>query len=220
MRLGLQHTYAALPARFHARVIPTAVPDPKLVVFNSDLARELDLDPDVLEPQAAALFSGNRLPEDAEPIAMAYAGHQFGGFVPSLGDGRAILLGEIKARDGTLRDIQLKGAGLTPFHDRGVEAGAGALSGRCDRRGCAAGRTHDRSEGNRRVHCLGSDRSAGRSRAAGSADHRLDAAYGNRAQDGSRLGRTCGGSAGRALNGRGGDPCYAGGTRGGLRPAR
>lgn len=115
MRLGLQHSYAALPSRFFARVAPTPVPDPKLVVFNDGLARELGLDPDVLEPQAAATLSGNRIPEDAEPIAMAYAGHQFGGFVPSLGDGRAILLGEIKGRDGILRDVQLKGAGLTRF---------------------------------------------------------------------------------------------------------
>ncbi|MGH8297978.1 MAG: protein adenylyltransferase SelO [Steroidobacteraceae bacterium] len=119
MRLGLEHSYAALPSRFHVRVAPTAVADPKLVAFNRSLARELGLDPDVLEPEAAAMLSGNRLPEDAEPIAMAYAGHQFGTFVPSLGDGRAVLLGEIKGRNGTLRDIQLKGAGLTPFSRNG-----------------------------------------------------------------------------------------------------
>src|SRR6185312_3738613 len=115
MRLGLQHSYAGLPSRFYARIAPTRVPDPKLVIFNTGLARDLGLDPDALEPEAAALLSGNALPEDADPIAMAYAGHQFGGFVPSLGDGRAILLGEIQARDGSLRDIQLKGAGRTPF---------------------------------------------------------------------------------------------------------
>ncbi len=115
MRLGLQHSYATLPERFYARVAPTPVPDPKLVVFNRGLARKLGLDPELLEPQAAAMLSGNRPPEDANPIAMAYAGHQFGGFVPSLGDGRAILLGELHAPDGTLRDLQLKGAGLTPF---------------------------------------------------------------------------------------------------------
>lgn len=119
MRLELQHSYAALPERFFARVAPTAVPDPKLVVLNGALARELGLDPRSLEPQAAAMLSGNMIPEDAEPIAMAYAGHQFGGFVPSLGDGRAILLGEIKGRDGILRDIQLKGAGLTRFSRSG-----------------------------------------------------------------------------------------------------
>jgi protein adenylyltransferase len=119
MRLGFEHRYAALPSRFHTRVAPTPVADPRLVVLNRPLARELGLDPEVLEPQAAAMLSGNRLPEDAEPIAMAYAGHQFGGFVPSLGDGRAILLGEIRAQDGTLRDIQLKGAGLTRFSRNG-----------------------------------------------------------------------------------------------------
>lgn len=119
MRLGLQHSYASLPARFYARVTPTPVSDPKLVVFNACLARELGLDPELLEPQAAAMLSGNRPPEDADPIAMAYAGHQFGGFVPSLGDGRAILLGEIRARNGNLRDVQLKGAGLTPFSRNG-----------------------------------------------------------------------------------------------------
>ena len=119
MRLGFQHSYAALPPRFYARVAPTVVLDPKLVVFNAGLARDLGLQPEALEPEAAAMFSGNSLPEDAEPIAMAYAGHQFGGFVPALGDGRAILLGELRGRDGTLRDVQLKGAGLTPFSRNG-----------------------------------------------------------------------------------------------------
>lgn len=119
MRLGFHHSYAALPARFYARVAPTAVPDPKLVVLNTSLARDLGLDPEALEHEAPAMLSGNRLPEDADPIAMAYAGHQFGGFVPSLGDGRAILLGELRGRDGILRDVQLKGAGLTPFSRNG-----------------------------------------------------------------------------------------------------
>jgi len=119
MRLGLQHSYAALPDRLFARVAPRAVPDPKLVVLNTTLARELGLDPEMPQAEAAALFSGNLLPEDSDPIAMAYAGHQFGGFVPSLGDGRAILLGELRGRDGALRDLQLKGAGLTPFSRNG-----------------------------------------------------------------------------------------------------
>ena len=119
MRFGFQHTYSALPSRFYAPIHPTPVADPRLVVFNTPLARELGLDPEAIEPQAAALFSGNQLPEDATPIAMAYAGHQFGAFVPRLGDGRAILLGELKTRDGALRDIQLKGSGLTPFSRNG-----------------------------------------------------------------------------------------------------
>jgi len=119
MQLGLQHTYSALPPRFYARVAPARVKDPRLVIFNSHLADELDLDPAALEPEAAGLFSGNRTPDDADPIAMAYAGHQFGGFVPQLGDGRAILLGERVGRDGVRRDIQLKGSGRTPFSRNG-----------------------------------------------------------------------------------------------------
>jgi serine/tyrosine/threonine adenylyltransferase len=119
MRFGFQHTYSALPSRFHAPIQPTPVADPRLVVFNTPLARELGLDPGAIEPHAAALFSGNQLPEDATPIAMAYAGHQFGAFVPRLGDGRAILLGELQTPDGALRDIQLKGSGLTPFSRNG-----------------------------------------------------------------------------------------------------
>jgi uncharacterized protein YdiU (UPF0061 family) len=115
VRFGFQHSYSALPSKFYARISPTPVADPRLLVLNRALAQDLGLDPQVLEPQAAALLSGNQLPEDADPIAMAYAGHQFGAFVPSLGDGRAILLGELPGRDGVLRDVQLKGAGRTPF---------------------------------------------------------------------------------------------------------
>ena len=115
MRIGLTHSYAALPERFFASVPPTPVRDPRLVVFNRPLAAELGMDVEAVERDAAALFSGNTLPDDAHPIAMAYAGHQFGGFVPRLGDGRAILLGELAGPDGVLRDLQLKGAGRTPF---------------------------------------------------------------------------------------------------------
>src|SRR5688572_18040166 len=109
MRAGFEHSYSALPARFFARVDPTPVREPRLVVFNRGLAEELGLDADLLERDGASLLSGNRAAEDSVPIAMAYAGDQFGSFVPQLGDGRAILLGELKGRD-----IQLKGAGLTP----------------------------------------------------------------------------------------------------------
>ncbi|WP_349257725.1 protein adenylyltransferase SelO [Povalibacter sp.] len=118
MRLGFEHSYFALPARFYARVAPAAAPDPRVLIFNRTLAVELGVDR-ALEQTAAAVFSGNQLPDDATPLAMAYAGHQFGGFVPRLGDGRAILLGEIRDRDGVLRDIQLKGAGQTPFSRNG-----------------------------------------------------------------------------------------------------
>ena len=119
MLLGLQHTYSALPSRFYARVAPAPAKDPRLVVFNSRLASELDFDPTVLEQEGATWFSGNQTPDDADPIALAYAGHQFGGFVPQLGDGRAILLGERVGRDGVRRDIQLKGSGRTPFSRNG-----------------------------------------------------------------------------------------------------
>jgi uncharacterized protein YdiU (UPF0061 family) len=119
MQVDFTHSYSALPPHFYRRVLPTSVGNPHLVIFNRSLAEELGLDPDIMEEQAAALFSGNQLPPEANPIAMAYAGHQFGGFVPQLGDGRAILLGELQGRDGALRDIQLKGAGPTPFARNG-----------------------------------------------------------------------------------------------------
>jgi uncharacterized protein YdiU (UPF0061 family) len=115
IRFGFEHSYAALPPAFFARVEPTPVQDPALVAWNRELAEELGIDPQLPAAQAAAIFSGNGLPEDSLPLSMAYAGHQFGSFVPRLGDGRAILLGEIRDRQGVLRDVQLKGSGLTPF---------------------------------------------------------------------------------------------------------
>ena len=90
------------------------VPEPRLVIFNADLAAELGLD-ELDDEIVTAVFSGNHLPEGAIPSAQAYAGHQFGNFVPLLGDGRALLLGEVIDRQGRRRDIQLKGAGRTPF---------------------------------------------------------------------------------------------------------
>jgi uncharacterized protein YdiU (UPF0061 family) len=115
-----QNTYSALPANFFARVAPTPVASPRLIKLNRALALHLGLDPDVLEtPEGAEILAGKTLPDGAEPIAMAYAGHQFGHFVPQLGDGRAILLGEVIDRDGVRRDIQLKGSGPTPFSRRG-----------------------------------------------------------------------------------------------------
>jgi uncharacterized protein YdiU (UPF0061 family) len=115
-----QNTYAALPANFFARVAPTPVTSPRLIKLNRPLALQLGLDPDVLEsPEGAEILAGKLLPDGADPIAMAYAGHQFGHFVPQLGDGRAILLGEVVDADGVRRDIQLKGSGPTPFSRRG-----------------------------------------------------------------------------------------------------
>jgi uncharacterized protein YdiU (UPF0061 family) len=115
-----ENTYAALPATFFARVAPTPVSAPKLIKLNRLLALHLRLDPDRLAaPEGVEILAGKRLPDGAEPIAMAYAGHQFGHFVPQLGDGRAILLGEVIDADGVRRDIQLKGSGPTPFSRRG-----------------------------------------------------------------------------------------------------
>jgi serine/tyrosine/threonine adenylyltransferase len=115
-----QNTYAALPANFFARVAPTPVASPRLIKLNRALAIHLGLDPDRLDsPEGAEILAGKRVPDGADPIAMAYAGHQFGQFVPQLGDGRAILLGEVIDADGIRRDIQLKGSGPTPFSRRG-----------------------------------------------------------------------------------------------------
>ncbi|MGY4800264.1 protein adenylyltransferase SelO [Teichococcus aerofrigidensis] len=109
-----------LPGGFHARLAPTPVAEPRLIRLNRPLAELLGLDPEALaSPEGVAILAGNAVPEGAEPLAMAYAGHQFGGFVPQLGDGRAILLGEVVGRDGLRRDIQLKGSGPTPFSRRG-----------------------------------------------------------------------------------------------------
>ncbi|MFT4149471.1 MAG: YdiU family protein [Paracoccaceae bacterium] len=93
---------------------PEPAPDPKLVIFNRPLADELGPDVAALAAEAA-LFAGAFVPPEARPIAQAYAGHQFGGFSPQLGDGRALLLGEVIDRNGNRRDIQLKGSGRTPF---------------------------------------------------------------------------------------------------------
>jgi uncharacterized protein YdiU (UPF0061 family) len=114
------NTYSRLPDRFFSRVVPASVTTPRLVRLNRSLAEELGLDPAWLSsPEGVETLAGKRVPPQAEPIAMAYAGHQFGHFVPQLGDGRAILLGEIVDRSGTRRDIQLKGAGRTPFSRNG-----------------------------------------------------------------------------------------------------
>ncbi|HWJ34304.1 MAG TPA: YdiU family protein [Steroidobacteraceae bacterium] len=112
--------YARLPAHFYTRIDPTRVAEPRLIKFNSALAAELGLDVHGLgEDTLAAIFSGNLLVPDSHPIATAYAGHQFGQFVPQLGDGRAILLGEVHDRFGRRREIQLKGSGRTPYSRSG-----------------------------------------------------------------------------------------------------
>ena len=95
--------------------VPDPAPAPVLLAFNAPLAAALGLDPAAVQDHAAAWFSGASLPPGAEPVALAYAGHQFGGFSPQLGDGRAHLLGEHLDPQGRRWDIQLKGSGRTPF---------------------------------------------------------------------------------------------------------
>jgi uncharacterized protein YdiU (UPF0061 family) len=106
------NSYARLPERFHVRLNPTPVAAPRILRINHALAEELGIDPAAL---TADILAGNRVPDGAEPLAAAYAGHQFGHFNPALGDGRAVLLGEVVTPSGLRRDIQLKGAGPTPW---------------------------------------------------------------------------------------------------------
>jgi serine/tyrosine/threonine adenylyltransferase len=120
VRIPFDNSYARLSPRFYARLDPTPVAAPRLLRVNAALAETLGIDPAALTtPEGVEVLAGNRVPQGAEPIALAYAGHQFGNFVPQLGDGRAILLGEVVDRDGVRRDIQLKGSGPTPFSRRG-----------------------------------------------------------------------------------------------------
>jgi uncharacterized protein YdiU (UPF0061 family) len=114
--IRFDNSYVRLPPRFHARLPPTPVAEPKLLRANGALARDLGIDPEWLaSAEGIAVIAGNSLPPGAEPLAMAYAGHQFGHWAGRLGDGRAILLGETIGRDGLRYDIQLKGSGRTPF---------------------------------------------------------------------------------------------------------
>jgi uncharacterized protein YdiU (UPF0061 family) len=130
IHVPFDNSYARLPERFFARVRPAVMPAPRLIRLNGTLARDLGLDPEWLaSPEGVAVLAGKTIPEGAEPIALAYAGHQFGYFVPQLGDGRAILLGEVVDKDGIRRDIQLKGSGRTPF-SRGGD-GRAALGQSC-----------------------------------------------------------------------------------------
>ncbi len=113
---AFDNSYARDLPGFYTAWQPARVPAPRLVYLNDALAAELGLEPASLRGEAgAALFAGNALPEGAQPIAQAYAGHQFGGFSPQLGDGRALLLGEVLDRQGRRRDIAFKGSGRTPF---------------------------------------------------------------------------------------------------------
>ncbi|MFO0738412.1 MAG: YdiU family protein [Labilithrix sp.] len=110
--IAFDNSYARLPDRFYKRVHPAKVRAPSLIKVNEGLAKELGLDPKDL---TAEVVAGNVVPEGADPIALAYAGHQFGNFVPQLGDGRAVLMGEVVAANGARYDLQWKGSGRTPF---------------------------------------------------------------------------------------------------------
>ena len=114
------NTYSRLPGTFHTRLAPTPLPDPYLVAFNAQAAELIGLDPATAQTgEFLEIFSGNRVPPGAAPLAAIYAGHQFGTFVPQLGDGRAILLGEARGPHGRRWDLQLKGAGRTPYSRMG-----------------------------------------------------------------------------------------------------
>lgn len=114
-QIRFDNSYAKLPPQFYARHNPVPVAAPEAIIFNDTLAQELGWDLPFHSKQVARIFSGNYVPEGAEPLAMVYAGHQFGGFVPRLGDGRALLLGEVIDRQGQRRDIHFKGSGKTPY---------------------------------------------------------------------------------------------------------
>ncbi len=125
LAIPFHNTYAHLPERLFARLAPTPVAAPRLLQLNLPLAEALGLDAATLaSPEGVQVLAGSLVPTGAEPIAQAYAGHQFGHFNPQLGDGRAILLGEVIARDGQPRDLQLKGSGPTPW-SRGGDGRAG-----------------------------------------------------------------------------------------------
>ena len=119
MTLPFDNSYARLPDRFYTRMPPTPVAAPKVVAINHALADRLGIEIPEDAAEQAAIFSGNAVPDGAAPLAQVYAGHQFGGWSPQLGDGRAILLGEVVAPDGARFDVQLKGSGRTPYSRMG-----------------------------------------------------------------------------------------------------
>src|SRR4051794_18566824 len=124
--IAFDNTYARLPEAFYERVKPAKAAAPGLLRVNEALARQLRIDPAFLTSSAElAVLSGNDIALGSEPLAQAYAGHQFGSFVPHLGDGRAILLGEVVDVEGKRFDLQLKGSGRTRFSRRG--GGGGGL---------------------------------------------------------------------------------------------
>ncbi|MFV0360522.1 protein adenylyltransferase SelO [Tropicimonas sp.] len=122
LQIPFDNSYARLPERFYVRQPPVPVARPELVLLNRVLATDLGIDPAALQSdEGIAVLSGNAVAMGSEPLAQAYSGHQFGGFSPVLGDGRALLLGEVMDRRGRRRDIQLKGSGRTAFSRPGSD---------------------------------------------------------------------------------------------------
>ena len=117
--VNFDNSYSRLPKNFFEKINPESVKDPKLIVFNHDLGNKLGIENTGSKETLSKVFSGNLLPDGSEPIALAYAGHQFGNFVPQLGDGRAVLIGEIINQEQGRFDIQLKGSGKTKFSRQG-----------------------------------------------------------------------------------------------------
>ncbi|MFH7811365.1 MULTISPECIES: YdiU family protein [Acetobacter] len=116
----IRQGYATLPSSFYTRTQPTPVARPELIALNTPLAAELGLDAAWLAgPQGLAMLAGNQIPQGMDPLATVYAGHQFGHFSPQLGDGRALLLGEVEDRNGHMREIALKGSGPTAYSRNG-----------------------------------------------------------------------------------------------------
>ena len=114
--IAFDNSYLQLPLRFYHRQTASRTPDPALILLNTALAEELGIDPDWLRsPEGVAVLSGNAVADGSDPIACVYAGHQFGNYNPQLGDGRALLLGEVIDTQGRRRDLQLKGSGPTPY---------------------------------------------------------------------------------------------------------
>ena len=114
--IPFDNSFARLPEAFYTRQTPTPVSEPGPIAVNNDLARQLGIDPAWLtSPEGLAVVAGNTVPDGAQPLASVYAGHQFGSYNPQLGDGRAILLGEVVDDAGHRYDIQLKGSGPTPY---------------------------------------------------------------------------------------------------------
>jgi uncharacterized protein YdiU (UPF0061 family) len=117
--INFQNTFSSLPSEFYQNISPAPVSQPQLIAWNRDLADFLGIAENLSEVEQTLVFSGNKVAETSIPLASAYSGHQFGGFNPGLGDGRAHLLGELRGKDGILYDVQLKGSGRTNYSRSG-----------------------------------------------------------------------------------------------------